>query len=428
MAYKNYIVVIDLGTSHLVGMVGVKNAQGRLSILAEEVEPSAACIRRGCVYNEVETANRINRLISKLQNKLDGKLPSDFSIEKAYIGVRGQSLRTYKHVEVKIINTNSVVSEEDIQNLDKQCRTFKPDLLDVLGISSPVYYADGTVTDSPVGISCKRIEAHYRLIVGKPAIRNNIINSINRTKIKLAGIIVSPLALADAVFSRNEKELGCALLEFGAGVTSVAIYRQNELIHLAVIPLGGNLITRDLKSLRLLDADAEQLKIKYGSAVLEKNKDSVDSFEAKEGIGLHEINIIVEARAREIVENVYAQVKSTGEMDALGKIVLAGGASALKNLRESVHERFKKEVNFSTIRKEWMEANDERIGNTRYMTAISLLIKGTENCIHIPTPIVDTEKDGGEKKEDKKKKKKKEGESAGGNLFDRIIREIFEQD
>lgn len=428
MAHENYIVVIDLGTSHLVGMVGVKSAQGTLSILAEEVEPSASCIRRGCVYNEVETANRINRLISKLQNKLDGKLPSDFSIEKAYIGVGGQSLRTYKHVEVKIINTDSVVSEEDILLLDKQCRTFKPDMLDVLGISSPVYYADNTLTDNPVGISCKRIEAHYRLIVGKPAIRNNIINSVNRTKIKLVGIIVSPLALADAIFSRNEKELGCVLIEFGAGVTSVVVYKQNELIHMAVIPLGGNLITKDLKSLRLLDSEAEQLKIKYGSAVLKKNNESADSFEDRDGIGLHEINIVIEARTKEIVENVYAQVKSTGEMDALGKIVLAGGASALKNLQELVRERFNKEVSFSTIRKEWMKENDERIGNTRYMTAIGILIKGTENCIHIPTPIASPVKDEEGKKEEKKKKKKKEGESEGGNIFEKLLKELLAQD
>jgi len=388
MENENYIVVIDLGTSHLVGMVGVKNPQGKLSILAEEIEPSASCIRRGCVYNEIETANRINRLISKLQNKLNGKLPSDFNIEKAYIGVGGQSLRAYKQNEVKIINTGSIVSIEDIQQLDKQCKAFKPDMLDVLDIAPPVYFADGNkITDKLIGTACQRIEARYRLIVGKPAIRTNIVNSIKRSKIKLAGIIVSPLALADAIFSQTDKELGCALIEFGAGVTSVVVFRQNELIHLSVIPLGGNLITKDLKSCRLLDSEAEQLKIKYGSAVLEKHKENVDVLEDREGIGLQAINTVVEARAREIVENVYAQVKSTGEIDDLGKIVIAGGASALKNLPELVNEKFKQNVVFSTINKVWMAGKDERIGNTRYMTAISLLIKGSENCISYVPPI-----------------------------------------
>ena len=384
MAHENYIVAIDLGTSHLVGMVGKKNAEGKLSILADEIELSASCIRRGCVYNVEDTALKINRLISKLQNKLNNKLP-DYKIEKVYVGVGGQSMHAIKHKEEIIINANSVVTDDDIFKLDEQCRAFKPDLFDVLGISSPAYYANGVLTEKPAGVPCKCIEAHYSLIVGKPAIRNNIVYCINRTKYKLAGIIVSPMALADAIFSSDEKELGCTLIDFGAGVTSVAVYKQKELIHLSVIPLGGNLITKDLKSLSLVESQAEQLKITYGSAIHEKNAPVDD----KEGVALQKINTVVEARAKEIVENVYAQIKSTGKMDALEKIVLAGGASSLKNLPELIRERFKKEVAFSAIRKEWIIDNDDRIGDPRYMTAISLLINGTTNCIsYDPPPVI----------------------------------------
>ena len=386
MANENYIVAIDLGTSHLVGMVGKKNAEGTISILADEIQPSESCIRRGCVYNVEDTAGKINRLIAKLQNKISNKLP-DYKIEKVYVGVGGQSMHSHKHQEVIVINTSAVVTNGDIDKLEEQCLAYKPDLLDVLGVSTPVYYANGILTEKPAGVACKRIEAHYSLIVGKPAIRNNIVNCINRTKYKLAGIIVSPTALADAIFSPDEKELGCALIDFGAGVTSVAVYKQKELIHFSVIPLGGNLITRDLKSLSLVESQAEQLKITYGSAIHEKNAQVDD----KEGVALQKINTVVEARTKEIVENVYAQIKSTGKMDALEKIVLAGGASSLKNLPELIRERFKKEVVFSTIRKELIADNDDRIGNPRHMTAISLLINGTTNCIsHDPDPIITT--------------------------------------
>jgi len=385
MANENYIVAIDLGTSHLVGMVGKKNAEGTISILADEIQPSESCIRRGCVYNVEDTAGKINRLIAKLQNKISNKLP-DYKIEKVYVGVGGQSMHSHKHQEVIVINTSAVVTNGDIDKLEEQCLAYKPDLLDVLGVSTPVYYANGILTEKPAGVACKRIEAHYSLIVGKPAIRNNIVNCINRTKYKLAGIIVSPTALADAIFSPDEKELGCALIDFGAGVTSVAVYKQKELIHFSVIPLGGNLITRDLKSLSLVESQAEQLKITYGSAIHEKNAQVDD----KEGVALQKINTVVEARTKEIVENVYAQIKSTGKMDALEKIVLAGGASSLKNLPELIRERFKKEIVFSTIRKELIADNDDRIGDPRYMTAISLLINGTTNCIsHDPEIIQD---------------------------------------
>jgi cell division protein FtsA len=387
MTQTNYIVAIDLGTSHLVGMVGRKNTNGTIAILAEETEPAGSCIRRGCIYNVDETALQIKRLIRKLQNKLSDKL-TDPQINKVYIGVGGQSLRSIEHSEVKIINTDAVISEDDIEMLDNQCRAYQPELLNVLSISPPAYYLDDVLAVNPVGISCKRIEARYQLIVGRPSIRKQIAGSIERSNVKLAGIIVSPLAMADAILSRDEKELGCAFVNLGAGVTSVAVYTGGKLIHLSVIPMGGNLITKDLTTLHLVEAEAERLKITYGNALTDKNKDGTISIEMTDGAGvreisLNEVNTVIEARVKEIVENVYARVKETGVMDSLGAgIVLAGGASVLKNLQEVIRDKFEQDVRYSNIRKKYIEGHDENlVGRQEYMTAISLLIKGTENGV-----------------------------------------------
>jgi len=433
MAHTNYIVAIDIGTSCLVGMVGVKNAQGTLYILADEVEDSASCIQRGCIFNVTDTAHRIHRLLLKLQNKLSSKLP-DFRIDKVYIGVGGQSLHSIEHFEVDTINTNAVVTSEDIKKLDEQCKAYKPEKFDVLGIPPPTYYVDGKITDNPVGIPCKRIEAHYKLIVGQSSIRNYIKNCFDLiTDIKPAGIIVSPLSLADAMLSRDDKELGCVLIDFGAGTTSVVVYKRNKLVHLCVIPLGGDLITKDLTSLPFVESDAERLKTKYGSALMNKDKES-PVFDAKDGIGIREFNTVVEARAQEIVENVCAQVKLS-KVDSLGAgVFLAGRASALNNLQELVQEKLKQEVRYSTIRKECMENEDERMGNPLYMTAISLLIKGTENCVYYVAPPITEPPVGDEPiKPDKGGKrnwrKKEEGEeSKGGNLFKKLFDSIVDQD
>jgi cell division protein FtsA len=373
-------------------MVGQKSAGGTLTILAEEVEDSASCIQRGCVYNVQDTAYRIRSLIRKLQNQID----SNYQIDKVYIGIGGQSLHSIEHIEVKTLNNNAMASEEDITALDVQCKAYRPENHDVLGISSPVYYVDGKMETNPVGVPCKRIEARYQLIVGQHSIRQNIVKCFEYvskgTEIDLAGIIVSPLSLADAMLGKDDKDLGCALVDFGAGVTSVTVYKRNKLIYLSVIPLGGNLITKDLTNLPIVESDAERLKITYGSAIMQKDKESAVLLEGKEKIGIREINTVVEARSKEIVENVYAQVKLSKEIDSLGAgILLAGGASAMQNLQELIQERFKKDVRFSTIRREWMENEDDRMGNPLYMTAISLLIAGTENCIqYIPPKITET--------------------------------------
>ena len=430
MTQSKYIVAIDLGTSRLVGMVGVKNEQGALYILADEIEDSASCIQRGCVFNVNDTAHRIHRLLLKLQNKLSSKMP-DFRIDKVYIGVGGQSLHSIEHFEVRTINTNAVVTDEDIHKLDEQCKAYKSETFDVLGITPPTYLVDGKTTDNPAGIPCKRIEAHYKLIVGQPSIRNYIANCFDLIKdIKLADIIVSPLSLAETMLSRDEKELGCVMIDFGAGTTSVAVYKRNKLVHLCVIPLGGDLITKDLTSLPFVESDAERLKIKYGSAIMNNDKENT-VFEAKEGIGIREFNTVVEARAQEIVENVCTQVKLS-KVDSLGSSVfLAGRASALNNLQELVQEKLRQEVRFSTIGKEWMENEDERMGNPLYMTAISLLIKGTENCVYyVPPPTVVSPSDDAEPvKEDKKKGgKKNDGDSQGENLFKKLFDIIVNQD
>ena len=126
MAYTDFIAAIDLGSSHMVGMVGAKGPAGTLSIIAYEVENSDTCIRRGCVYNIKDAAGKIVRLIRKLENKLGGS-----RIGKIYVGVGGQSLRSINHAVSKVLGSGTV-TEEVLKELDQECRQYRPDMLDVL--------------------------------------------------------------------------------------------------------------------------------------------------------------------------------------------------------------------------------------------------------------------------------------------------------
>ena len=105
MAYTNFIAAIDLGTSHMVGMVGTKDATGALSIIAYEVENTSTGIRRGYVYNVKDAATNIKRLILKLENKLDGA-----KISKVYVGIGGQSIRSLDHVVYRVLGAEGVVT------------------------------------------------------------------------------------------------------------------------------------------------------------------------------------------------------------------------------------------------------------------------------------------------------------------------------
>lgn len=397
MGYTDFIAAIDLGTSRMVGMVGKKNEQGVLSIIAYEVENSATCIRRGCVYNVEETANKIKRLVRKLENKLQGA-----TIAKVYVGVGGQSIKTIEHTVPKVLGSDGVVTEEIIKSLYEECCNYRPDMLDVLAAVSPIYYLDDKPELNPVGVPCNRIEARYKLIVGRPSLKRNIQKSIEeRAQIEIAGVIVSPLALASAVLTDDERDLGCALIGFGAGVTTLTIYKNNQLKNVTVIPFGSNLITKDITSLHLVESEAERLKITYGSAVMDPEADQIIQINSADGMGMRDLkmadlNNIVEARIEEILENVYARLDDVGMNNSLGAgIVITGGGAALKNLQDVIRKRLNLPVRYGATRKSLLEPREPLAGNPEYAVGIGLLLQGTKNCAtYIPPksePVVDPE-------------------------------------
>ena len=447
MAYTDFIAAIDLGTSHMVGMVGTKNATGALSIIAYEVENSGTCIRRGCVYNVKETASKIKRLILKLENKLGGA-----KIGQVYVGLGGQSLRSIEHTVCKVLGTEGVVTEEIIDSLYQECKDYRPDMLTVLDVVSPSYFLDDKPESNPVGVPCSRIEARYKLIVGRPSLKLNIVNSISeQAKIEIAGILVSPLALGDVVLSDNEKDLGCALIGFGAGVTTISVYKGGKLASLSVVPFGGNLITKDITNLRVVESEAERLKITYGSAKADRDNDMTIQVSLADGMGLREIKLaelngVIEARMDEILENVYARLEATGLMSVLGAgIVITGGGAALKNLPAVMSERLKMEVRYSAVRKGVVASGDLVVAsNPEYAVAVGLLAKGTKNCaLYIPPkpepkiePVVEPEPTveptpEPEPVKEKPKKEKKKGPGLFGRLtkgIDTFGKTLFDDD
>lgn len=392
MAYTDFIAAVDLGTSHMVGMVGKKDASGKLSILAYETDSSDNCIRRGCIYNVKETAGKINRLVRLLENKVET------SITKIYIGVGGQSLRTMEHKVTRVLG-NGAVTEEMLREMNDECRKFLPDQLTVLDVASPTYYLDGEPEMEPLGMTGARIEAHYKLVVGRPLLRRSIENMCEHLRADVAGIVVTPLALADLILTDQEKMSGSALIDFGAGVTSVTLFLGGKLLGCYVIPLGSQLITRDLMTLGIPEREGERLKRSYGNALWEKDADPqpipVDWADGRHSgeLKYSDINRVVEARCRELIENVYARLVDAGVVNEPGySLVIAGNGSVLKNLLEALAARCKMNVRYAAVRRDCI-ADGEMIANNHvYMTAAALLLKGTVNCALVQPEIKQPEK------------------------------------
>ena len=380
MAYTNFIAAIDLGTSRMVGVVGTKNAAGALSIIACDTEGSGDAIHRGCVYNIEETARRIRRLISKLENKLEGA-----RIGKVYVGIDGQSLRSIEHNVSKLLGSEGVVTEEVLSSLRNECRKYHSDeTVDVLAQESPIYFLDDKPVSNPLGLSGTRIEARYQLIVGRPSLRRNVAQSFERAKVGVAGYAIAPLALADILLSARDKEQGCALIDLGAGTTSLAVYKHGNLINLSVVPLGGDLITKDIESLSLSAQEAERVELTYGRAISDNVvADMPWRSRGRRGpcMSLRGSDNGIEAREREILENVCACLARIRMVGSLGAgVTITGGAANLKRLPEMVRDIFKMEVCYPSIRRELMADEEMAVNDSFYAVALGILNTGTENC------------------------------------------------
>ena len=180
------------------------------------------------------------------------------------------------------------------------------------------------------------------------------------------------------------------LVDLGADTTTVSVYYKNILRHLAVIPLGGNSITKDIASLQMSFEDAEKMKIKYASAYTESNEINPTikyPIDAERDVESSKFINIVEARVMEIIENVWNQIPSEYSDKLLGGIVLTGGGSNMKNIERAfrIVTRTEKVRTAKFVTQTIKSSNaDINAHNGMMNTILSLLAKSDMNCAGNP--------------------------------------------
>lgn len=393
MELHDFIAAVDLGTSKILGIVASKDVTGSLTIHAIESEDSEGCIKRGCIQNVDEAASKVKRLVSKLENRARTK------IGKIYIGLGGQSVQSVDHKVSRQLNEETPITDSIIQSLKEVSMELPIPGKEILEIVPSEYLIDGKKVVQPVGVYGSEIEATHKLIVGKQAIRKNLKRMEEKIHTEVAGYLLSPLAAAN-VLSEPEKSLGCTLVDFGAATTTVSVYKEGLLRHLAVLPLGGNTITKDISSLQLLENAAEKLKIYYGNAspdidesdtqvLKQQNNGGIDSPE----IQMRTLHQVILCRSEEIVENVLNQVKVSGyEKQIPAGYILTGGASNMKGLTALFRKKTDLDVKQGYFTRQVTSRNNPEIGkDAAYSVLLGLAVKGSVNCFKeepkVETPV-----------------------------------------
>lgn len=376
-------VGLDIGTTKIVAMVGRKNEYGKVEILGIGKAKSLG-VHRGVVNNITQTIQSIQQAVQEAEEA------SGHKIESVTVGIAGQHIRSLQHSDyITRANSELVIDEEDIDRLINQVH--KLVMLpgeEIIHVLPQEYKVDGQAEiKEPIGMYGGRLEANFHVVVGQVSSIRNIARCVQSAGLQLEGITLEPLASADAVLSREEKEAGVALIDIGGGTTDLAVFKDGIIRHTAVIPFGGNVITEDIKEgCSIIEKQAELLKIKFGSAWPGENRDneivSIPGLRGREPkeITLKNLSKIIHARVEEIVEQIYVEIKNYGHEEQKKKliagIVLTGGGSQLTHLKQLVEYITGMDTRIGYPNEHLAGDSDAEVASPLYATAVGLVMDG----------------------------------------------------
>ena len=393
MKNHEYSVGLDIGTTKIVAIVGRRNAHGKIEILGVGKAKSLG-VHKGIVNNISQTIQSIKAAVAEAQAS------SGVAIHKVTVGIAGKHIRSLQHSDyIMRDHPDQYITEDDIEKLKEQVK--KLVMLpgeEIIHVLPQEYKVDseGEIQE-PIGMHGKRLEANFHVVVGQMGSIRNIARCVREAGLEMESLTLEPLASSESVLTKEEKEAGVAIVDIGGGTTDIAIFKDNIIRHTCVIPYGGGIITDDIKEgCSIIEKHAEQLKVKFGSAMPEMEKDS--TFVTIPGlhgrpdkeISLKTLAHVVNARVEEILEMVNTELKAYGAFEQKKKliagIVLTGGGSNLKNLRQLANYTtgFDSRIGFSN---EYV-ANDKNhfLKGPEYATSIGLLMESLKirDKKHIP--------------------------------------------
>lgn len=385
MEGEKIAVGLDIGTTKIVAMLGRKNEHGKIEILGIGRAKSRG-VHRGVVNNITQTIDSINEAVREAEGH------SGLEIHQVIVGIAGQHIRSLEHSDyITREDFEEVIGQEDLRKLIGQVH--KLVMLpgeEIIHVLPQEYKVDSQAeVIEPMGMYGSRLEANFHVVLGQTFSIRNIGRCVKAAGLNLSAITLEPLASAEAVLSREEKEAGVALVDIGGGTTDIAIFKDNIIRHTAVIPFGGNIITEDIKEgCSIIERQAELLKVKFGSAWPGENKEteivSIPGLRGREPkeISLKRLSQIINARIKEIIEQVYMEVRNYGHEDQkkrlIGGLVLTGGGSKLKHLRQLTEYITGIDTRIGYASEHLSNGEDHNLNNPEYTTAIGLVMKGFE--------------------------------------------------
>ena len=362
MARNQIVTGLDIGTHTIKALVLQKKKQKDLEVLSYK-EISSFGLRKGAVVNIDETAKNVQSILSEIEKDCKRKINSVF------VNIGGSHLYvTPSDGIISVSRADQRISKEDVERVLQATRAVNiPSNEEVLDVFPREFIIDDQKgIKQPLDLTGVRLEAKVLLLCVFSPYFINLTQAVLHSKLQINDVIPSPLAAAKAVLTPQQKELGVALIDIGAATTSLAVFEEGELLHLAVFPIGSDNITYDIAiGLKTEVAVAESIKKQYGTCIFAKSeKEKLEhgrkkiEISSSKGIHLAEGQIsdldnsliftkknlvdIIEPRVSEILDLIQKELKKIGRQELLpGGVVLTGGGAKIPKIKELTKETLK---------------------------------------------------------------------------------------
>jgi cell division protein FtsA len=382
---EDNIVGLDIGSTEIRLVVGQRLEEngGRMQIIGAISSPSNG-ISRGVVKSIDDATSSISSLLEKAERLIG------VPITDVYVSVNDPYIKCEKSKGVvAVARNNGEIGQEDVERAIEAARTLSvPPNYEILHVI-PIKFTVDNQEDvkDPIGMSGIRLEVEALIVQGMTSQIKNLTKAIYRTGLNISDLVLSSLALSEAVLSPKQKELGVAVAGIGSATTTLSVYEEGKLIHAAIIPIGSEHITSDIAiGLRCPINLADRVKIEHGNAHAKNfsSKEDVDISElAKEEeveddikeISKKYVAEIIEARVEEIFEKIDEELKRVDRSGLLpAGIVLAGGGAKLPGLVEVAKEKLRLPASVGICRQ--AEIIFDKINDSKYLSALGLVIWG----------------------------------------------------
>lgn len=338
MAKEQYIVGLDIGTYGIRVVQGKLSPEGGISIIGAGQVPASG-LRKGVIVDIDEAVSSISSALEKVERM------TGVPVTRATVSVGGSHISCMdSRGVIAVSRADGEITENDIiRVIDASQAISIPPNREVLHVIPKSFTLDGqTGIKDPLGMTGIRLEVETIIIHGGLPFIKNLTRAITQAGLEIDDLVLAPLASAQAVLSKRQKELGVCLVDLGAGTTSIAVYEENNLLHTAVIPIGSMHITNDIAiGLRTTIETAEKIKIHAGHAsphqIDRREEVNLEAFDSEENqtVVRSDIVEIIEARLEEIIDHINKELKKIGRDGKLpAGIVLTGGGSHLPGILE----------------------------------------------------------------------------------------------